>query len=197
MPTNRQLDHTCFFQLIWITVFKFLSSLSSDVTVTHRYFSSTPVRRLVLSVTSHSQLRNRHWHATLASSLGDAWRSMLLCRTTDHSDWWCRWRCAVVHLRKHQLGTVAARSRQLATIIYLTLPVTSCTAERSFSSLRLLKTFLRSTVTQKKTQSYCSTAHPPWTACWSGGNLQQFYSQEPNQTVSVCYASEISPYFAF
>lgn len=34
--------------------------------------------------------------------------------------------------------------------LYLTLPVTSCTAERSFSSLRRLKTFLRSTVTQKR-----------------------------------------------
>ena len=34
--------------------------------------------------------------------------------------------------------------------LYLTLPVTSCTAERSFSSLRRLKTYLRSTVTQKR-----------------------------------------------
>ena len=32
--------------------------------------------------------------------------------------------------------------------LYLTLPVTSCTVERSFSSLKRLKTFLRSTVTQ-------------------------------------------------
>jgi hypothetical protein len=31
--------------------------------------------------------------------------------------------------------------------LYLTLPVTSCTAERSFSGLRRLKTYLRSTVT--------------------------------------------------
>jgi hypothetical protein len=34
--------------------------------------------------------------------------------------------------------------------LYLTLPVTSCTSERSFSSLRRLKTFLRTTVTQKR-----------------------------------------------
>jgi hypothetical protein len=34
--------------------------------------------------------------------------------------------------------------------LYLTLPVTSCTAERRFSSLRRLKTFLRSTVTQAR-----------------------------------------------
>jgi len=34
--------------------------------------------------------------------------------------------------------------------LYLTLPVTSCTAERSFSCLRRLKTFLRSTVSQKR-----------------------------------------------
>ena len=34
--------------------------------------------------------------------------------------------------------------------LFLTLPVTSCTAERSFSCLRRLKTFLRSTVTQKR-----------------------------------------------
>jgi hypothetical protein len=34
--------------------------------------------------------------------------------------------------------------------LYLTLPVTSCTAERSFSGLRRLKTYLRSTVTQKR-----------------------------------------------
>ena len=44
--------------------------------------------------------------------------------------------------------------------LYLTLPVTSCTAERSFSSLRRLKTFLRSTVglTQKDSiiLQYCT-----------------------------------------
>jgi hypothetical protein len=34
--------------------------------------------------------------------------------------------------------------------LFLTLPVTSCTAERSFSCLRRLKTFLRSTLTQKR-----------------------------------------------
>jgi hAT family C-terminal dimerisation region len=34
--------------------------------------------------------------------------------------------------------------------LYLTLPVTSCTAERSISGLRRLKTYLRSTVTQKR-----------------------------------------------
>lgn len=34
--------------------------------------------------------------------------------------------------------------------IFLTIPVTSCTSERSFSALRRLKTFLRSTMTQKR-----------------------------------------------
>ena len=34
--------------------------------------------------------------------------------------------------------------------IYFTLPVTSSTAERSFSSLRRLKTFIRSTMTQSR-----------------------------------------------
>jgi hypothetical protein len=34
--------------------------------------------------------------------------------------------------------------------LFLTIPVTCCSAERSFSSLRRLKTFLRSTVTQKR-----------------------------------------------
>ena len=34
--------------------------------------------------------------------------------------------------------------------IYLTLPSTSCTAERSFSTLRRVKTYLRSTMTQKR-----------------------------------------------
>ena len=34
--------------------------------------------------------------------------------------------------------------------ILLTIPVTSCTSERSFSALRRLKTFLRSTMTQKR-----------------------------------------------
>ena len=34
--------------------------------------------------------------------------------------------------------------------LYLTFPVTSCTAERSLSSLRWLKTFLRSTVIQAR-----------------------------------------------
>lgn len=34
--------------------------------------------------------------------------------------------------------------------LFLTLPVTSCTAERSFSCLRRLKTFLRSTVSQQR-----------------------------------------------
>lgn len=35
-------------------------------------------------------------------------------------------------------------------VIYLTVPMTSATAERSFSSLRRLKSYLRSTMTQKK-----------------------------------------------
>ena len=34
--------------------------------------------------------------------------------------------------------------------IYLTVPVTSATAERSFSTLRRLKNYLRSTMTQKR-----------------------------------------------
>ena len=34
--------------------------------------------------------------------------------------------------------------------IMLTVPVSSCTAERSFSALRRLKTFLRSTMTQTR-----------------------------------------------
>jgi len=34
--------------------------------------------------------------------------------------------------------------------LFLCLPVTTCTAERSFSSLRRLKTYLRSTMTQKR-----------------------------------------------
>ena len=34
--------------------------------------------------------------------------------------------------------------------IYLTIPVTSSTSERSFSALRQIKTYLRSTVTQKR-----------------------------------------------
>ena len=33
---------------------------------------------------------------------------------------------------------------------YLTFPVTSATAERSFSSLRRIKTFLRSSMTQQR-----------------------------------------------
>ena len=35
-------------------------------------------------------------------------------------------------------------------IIYLTMPMTSATTERTFSSLRRLKTYLRSTMTQKR-----------------------------------------------
>jgi len=42
--------------------------------------------------------------------------------------------------------------------LFLTLPVTSCTAERSFSCLRRLKTFLRSTVTQKSL-NHTATLH--------------------------------------
>ena len=34
--------------------------------------------------------------------------------------------------------------------VYLTVPMTSATAERSFSSLRRLKTYLRSTMSQKR-----------------------------------------------
>ena len=34
--------------------------------------------------------------------------------------------------------------------LFLTIPVTTCTAERTFSSLRRLKTYLRSTLTQKR-----------------------------------------------
>ena len=37
-----------------------------------------------------------------------------------------------------------------ALILYLTFPVSSTTAERSFSSLRRIKTFLRSTMTQQR-----------------------------------------------
>jgi len=83
-----------------------------------------------------------------ASSLGDAWRSMLLCRTTitvtgvadvvqlftSENISWVQLLPEVVNLLR----------------LYLTLPVTSCTADRRFSSLRRLKTFLRSTVTQKR-----------------------------------------------
>ena len=34
--------------------------------------------------------------------------------------------------------------------LLLTVPITTCTAERSFSALRRLKTYLRSTMTQKR-----------------------------------------------
>ena len=34
--------------------------------------------------------------------------------------------------------------------VYLTVPMTSATAERSFSSLRRLKTYLRTTMSQKR-----------------------------------------------
>lgn len=34
--------------------------------------------------------------------------------------------------------------------LFLTIPVTSCTAERSFSSLKRLKTYLRTTMSQKR-----------------------------------------------
>jgi len=44
--------------------------------------------------------------------------------------------------------------------LFLTLPVTSCTAERRFSCLRRLKTFLRY-CNSKETQSHCNIALPP------------------------------------
>lgn len=34
--------------------------------------------------------------------------------------------------------------------LYLTIPVTTCTAERSFSALRRIKTYLRSTMTEER-----------------------------------------------
>ena len=38
--------------------------------------------------------------------------------------------------------------------IYLTIPLTSATAERTFSALRQLKSYLRSTMTQKTSESH-------------------------------------------
>ena len=42
-----------------------------------------------------------------------------------------------------------------AILIALTLPATSCTAERSFSTLRRVKTWLRSTMSDKRLSSLC------------------------------------------
>src|SRR6202042_3052638 len=42
--------------------------------------------------------------------------------------------------------------------IYLTIPVTTATAERSFSVLRRLKTYLRTTMTQKRLNN-CMIMH--------------------------------------
>ena len=38
--------------------------------------------------------------------------------------------------------------------LYLTIPITSCTSERSFSALRRLFTYLRSTMTEKRLNYY-------------------------------------------
>lgn len=54
--------------------------------------------------------------------------------------------------------------------LFLTLPVTSCTAERSFSCLRRLKTFLRSTLTQKRLNNLAVLhCHREQTVDLSGG----------------------------
>lgn len=67
--------------------------------------------------------------------------------------------------------------------LFLTIPVTSCTAERSFSALRRLKTFLRSTVTQKRLNHVSS-----WTirTDWLEVHLQQLHWAKPSQTCSLC-----------
>lgn len=47
--------------------------------------------------------------------------------------------------------------------IYLTIPMTSTTAERSFSTLRRLKSYLRSTMTQKRLNHVLLHTHKDWT----------------------------------
>ena len=48
--------------------------------------------------------------------------------------------------------------------LLLVVPVSSCEAERSFSVLRRLKTWLRSTMSQKQTQPCCCLSCPSgWT----------------------------------
>lgn len=47
--------------------------------------------------------------------------------------------------------------------IYLTIPMTSTTAKRSFSTLRRLKSYLRSTMTQKRLNHVLLHTHKDWT----------------------------------
>lgn len=63
--------------------------------------------------------------------------------------------------------------------LYLTLPVTSCTAERSFSSLRRLKTFLRTinNRTQKRL-NHIAILHCHREVSRPGSNLQLVHSKK-------------------
>ena len=46
-------------------------------------------------------------------------------------------------------------------VLLLVSPASSCTAERSFSSLRRLKTWLRNRMTQETSKSCCNLSYPP------------------------------------
>jgi hypothetical protein len=59
----------------------------------------------------------------------------------------------------NSLGGMLTEFDKLLKIIF-TVPVLSCIAERSFSELRRLITFLRSTLTQNRLIRYCFIAYP-------------------------------------
>ena len=61
--------------------------------------------------------------------------------------------CAGVIVLVKQTSLIPSVRR--AILIALTLPATSCTAERSFSTLRRVKTWLRSTISDRRLSSLC------------------------------------------
>ena len=54
-------------------------------------------------------------------------------------------------MKTHTYRTLISEVHKLLRL-YLTVPITSSTSERTFSSLRRLLTYLRSTMTEKETQ---------------------------------------------
>jgi len=106
---------------------------------------------------------------------GSTWMTFQMSRLTNCSCW--KWlsvsRCQRWNLSRtwaefilitHLESSSSFPERITACLLYLTLPVTVASAERSFSKLKLIKTFLRSTMSQVRLSSLAilSIESRPW-----------------------------------
>ena len=78
--------------------------------------------------------------------------------------------------------------------IILTLPVSSCSAERSFSGLRHLKTYLRSRMTQERLNAIAlMNTHKHILSCLNIENLvDNFISKSSVRKNNSCYSNRLS-----